>query len=48
MDTVQFADESSLIIGGSRGGGAGGAGGQDSPDESQKNSYLAILVQIPE
>ena len=41
MDTVQFADGSSLIMSGSRGGGAGGP---DPPLENHKNIVFFINI----
>ena len=38
MDTVQFADGSSLIMSGSR----GGTGGPDPPPENHKNIFFFI------
>ena len=41
MDTVQFADGSSLIMGGPRGGGGGGAEGLDPTEKPQKYSFFS-------
>ena len=41
MDTVQFADGSSLIMSGSRGGGDRGSG-PPPPEKSQKYSFFFI------
>ena len=41
MDTVQFADGSSLIMGVSRGGGGGGQGVRNPTGKSQKYSFFS-------